>query len=136
MITPFEELLHDLNRFFELNLHVDKHNACTIQIHPDLAIQLQLDIGQENLWIFSHLIEIPPGKFRENVLKEALKANGLPDPRIGILAYLALKNTLILYQKYPLSILSGEKLSAFLGAFLEMADTWRQAIFNGQASPR
>lgn len=136
MITPFEELLHDLNRVFELNLHVDKHNACSIQIHPQLTIQLQLDLSQENLWVFAKLIEVPPGKFRENVFREALKANALPDPRIGVLCYLGLKNELALYQKYPLTILNGEKLSGFLGAFLEMADSWREAIFNGQPAPR
>src|SRR5690554_6459151 len=126
MITQFEELLHDLNRFFELNLHVDKHNACSIQIHPELTIQLQLDLTQENLWVFAKLIEVPPGKFRENVLKEALKANALAEPRVGVLCYLGLKNQLALYQKYPLTILNGEKLSGFLGAFLEMANSWRE----------
>lgn len=135
MITQFEELLSGLGKVFDLKLHIDKQHACSIQIHPHLVIQLQLDITQEHLWIFSKLIDLPPGKFRENILKEALKANALPDPRVGILSYLATTNQLALFQKYPLNILNGEKLSGFLGAFLEMGNSWREAISSGQSAP-
>src|SRR5581483_6912627 len=125
MITQFEELLHSLGQIFRLSLHIDHSHACTIQIHEAIRIQLQLDIAQENLWLFSKLIEIPPGKFRENVFRETLKANGLPDPRIATFGYLANTNHLILFQKYPLAILNGERLAGLIGAFLEMAETWR-----------
>jgi hypothetical protein len=135
MIGPFEELLHELSKVFHLDLQVDKHNACSILVHPKLVVQMQLDVSQENLWIFAKLIEIPPGKFRENILKEAMKANALPDPRTGVLAYLSATNQLVLFQKYPLIILNGERLSGFLGAFMEMADSWREAIASGQSAP-
>ncbi len=135
MTNQFEDLLHELSKVFHLELKVDRQNACSIQIHPHLIIQMQLDISQENLWIFSKLIDTPPGKFRENILKEALKANGLPDPRIATLAYLSQSNQLVLFQKYPLKILNGERLSGFLGAFVEMADQWRDAIQSGQSAP-
>ena len=135
MINPFEELLHALGKVFHLALHIDRVNACSIQVHEGLIIQLQLDASQENLWIFAKLIEVPPGKFRENVLREALKANALPDPRTGIFGYVNSTNHLALSQKYPLSVLNGERLSGFLGAFLEMADSWCTAIANGQPAP-
>src|SRR5690242_9542948 len=90
---------------------------------------------QESLWIFTKLIEIPPGKFRENILKEALKANALPDPRAAIFAYMAATNHLILFQKYPLEILTGERLAGLIGSFLETADRWKEAIASGQSSP-
>lgn len=135
MSSPFEELLGALSKVFHLALHVDRSSACSIHVHEHLTIQLQPDISQENLWIFSKLIEIPPGKFREHVLREALKANALPDPRTGIFGYLAVTNHLVLFQKYPLNLLNGERLSGFIGAFLEMADSWRQAIANGQSAP-
>jgi hypothetical protein len=135
VINQFEELLYDLGKVFHLELQVDRHNACSIQIHPHFVIQLQLDETQENLWIFSKLIDTPPGKFRENILKEALKANALPDPRIAVLGYIAPSNQLAIFQKYPLRFLNGEKLSGFLGAFMEMGDSWREAIANGQSAP-
>lgn len=135
MINQFEELLHDLGKVFHLELHIDRHNACSIQVHPRFIIQLQLDITQENLWIFSKIAETPSGSFRMSILKEALKANALPDPRVGVFGYLAGTNELALFQKFPLKILNGERLSGFLGAFMEMAESWREAIGSGQSAP-
>jgi hypothetical protein len=135
VINQFEELLHALGKVFHLPLHVDRMNACSLRVHNELVIQLQLDVAQENLWIFSKLTEIPPGKFRENVLRECLKANGLKDPRAAILGYIANTNHLALFQKYPLNILNGERLSGLIGAFLQMADSWRTAIASGQTAP-
>lgn len=135
MIGRFEELLHQLGSIFELELHVDRQNACSIQIHPRLILQLQLDTSQDNLWIFTKLAETPPGKFRENILKESLKANALPDPRPGILGFILSTNHLAQFQKYPLHILNGERLSGIIGAFVEMAETWQEAILSGQSAP-
>lgn len=135
MISQFEELLQELGRVFELELHIDRQHACSIQIRPHLVIQLQLDSSQESLWIFSKVAETPPGKFRENILKEALKSNGLPDPRPGIFGYVFALNHLALFQKYPLSILNGASLSGIIGAFLEMAESWEDAIRSGQSAP-
>lgn len=135
MIGKFEELLQALGKVFHLELHIDRFNACSIKVHDQLTIQLQLDTAQENLWIFSKLIEVPPGKFRENVLTEALKANGLPDPLPANLGYISANNALALFQKYPLSILTGKRLAGLIGSFMEMADQWRIAIDSGKAGP-
>lgn len=135
MIDAFEELLEGLGKAFHLSLTTDRNHACSIQIEDHLTIQLELDNSQENLFFFTKLIEIPPGKFRENVFRETLKANSLPDPRVGIFGYLAATNQIILYQRYPLKILNGERLAGLFGAFLEFGDIWRKAIASGQASP-
>lgn len=135
MISRFEEILDQLGHVFELKLHVDRQNACSIQITPRLIIQLQLDISQEHLWIFTKIAETPPGKFRENILKETLKANALPDPRAGIFGYILPTNQLAQFQKYPLQILNGEILGGIIGAFLEMAEIWQEAILSGQSAP-
>lgn len=135
MSSPFETLLKDLGQVFHLGLHTDRLHACTIQIDPHLKIQLQLDASQENLWIFSKLIELPAGKFRENILKNTLKENGQPDPRTAIFGYIAATNELAMFQKYPLNILNGESLSGIIGAFAEMGAHWIDAIANGETSP-
>jgi hypothetical protein len=134
VIDRFQELLNELGKVFHLQLFVDHHHACSIQI-PPLTVQLQLDPSQEHLLLFTKVIEIPPGKFRENVLKETLKANGAIDPVLGIFGYIASMNTLALYQKYPIHILNGEKLAGIFGAFFEMATTWHEAIQQGKAAP-
>ena len=106
MINRFEEILQLLGQSLNLPLQVDANNACAIQIKQNLIVQLQPDPSQEKLLIGCQIIQVPPGKFRENVLKEALKANGLPDPRVGIFAYIARNNTLFLFQEYPFDITS------------------------------
>src|SRR3990167_5179686 len=128
MASQFEELLSQLGPVFHLSLHVDKNQACSIEVHQHLIIQLQPDMAQENLFLFSKIIEIPPGKFRENVLREALKANALPDPRVGIFGYVAATNHLVLFQRYPFTMLTGERLAGLVGAFIEYGDSWHQAV--------
>lgn len=132
MTDQFEQLLHELGPFFNLQLRSDRHAACTVRIHEALQVQLQLDLTQENLLLFSEISEVAPGKFREKILLEALKTNGLPDPRVGVLCYVARNDFLALYQTYPVSLLTGEVLLGLLGPFLEMAEKWRKAIENGQ----
>jgi hypothetical protein len=136
MTDRFEELLAELGPVFGLSLHPDKIGACSIEINPHLKVQLQLDISQEKLLFFCKIIEIPPGKFRENVLKTALQYNNLPDPLAGILAYFSVTNHLIAYQSYPVLVLNRDRLAALLGAFLEMSETWYQAIKSGQSGPQ
>jgi Tir chaperone protein (CesT) family len=136
MISQFAELLKELGKVFHLELHPDQVGACSILIPPQLVIQLQLDSGQEKLFLFAKIAEIPPGKFRENILTEGLKANALPDPLAGILCYLAATNHLALYQSYPLHILNGERLASFFSNFSQMAGSWRNALLSGQSSPK
>lgn len=136
MIDPFEQILHSLGEQLGLPLHTDKNQACAIQIKHGLIVQLERDPGQERLLIASKIIEIPPGRFRENVLKEALKANALPDPRIGIFAYIAKINQLVLYQYYPFDILTAQRMMGLLGPFIQTAESWRNAIAKGSAGPQ
>ena len=135
MTNLFEQLLKELGAVFHLSLHADKIGACSLFIPPELVVQLQLDSSQENLFVFCKVIELPPGKFRENVFVEALKHNANPDPIAGILAYVAATNHLALFQNYPVSILNGERLAGLFGAFLETAENWRKAIQRGQSGP-
>lgn len=135
MIGPFQALLTELGRFLHLELHVDSVGACSLLFPSQIVIQLQFDSGQEKLFLFSKIGEIPPGKFRENILRESLKANAMRDPLPGILAYLYPTNSLVAYQSYPLFILNGERLSVFLVNFLSMVESWRTALLNGQTHP-
>jgi len=135
MLDRFNELLQGLALLLDLPLHIDKHHACAIQIQPGLIIQLQADKSQENLLIVCKVVELPPGRFRENVLKEALKANALPDPRVGTFSYLALSNHLVLFQNYPFDVLNRERVAGLLGPFIEAAGKWRTAIQQGQSKP-
>ena len=135
MTDPFETLIHQLGISLNVPLHVDRHHACTLRVHQKLNVQIQVDAALEKLWIASFICELLPGKFRENVLCEALKSNNLPDPRVGIFGYISMNNRLTLHQSYPFAPLDGEKLANYVAGFIDYADLWRETIEKGQTSP-
>jgi hypothetical protein len=135
MTDPFEALIQQLSAELKIKLQVDRNHACALKIHHKLTVQLQIDTALEKVLIASLVSEIPPGRFRENVLAEALKANNLPDPRTGILGYLSTGNRLTLHQRYPLATLDGKKLADLVAGFIDYADLWHEAIEKGQSSP-
>jgi hypothetical protein len=135
MMDRFNEILLALGEEFDLTLQADRHHACAIQIKQGLVVQLESDSAQEKLLIASQIIEVPPGKFRENVLKEALKMNALPDPLIGTFSYIAKINQLVLFQYYPFDILTAKRLAGLLGSFVQTAEKWKAAIASGNSAP-
>lgn len=135
MTDRFEELLHELGVVFRMPLHPDSLNACSLFIPPNPVIMLQLDESQEFLFLFSKIVEIPPGRFRENILAEALKANHLADPRPGNFGYLSPVNMLTLHHRFPIHLLNGERLASLIGEFLETAQEWKRAIEQGKPGP-
>ncbi|MDE3045529.1 MAG: CesT family type III secretion system chaperone [Verrucomicrobiota bacterium] len=135
MVDRFDELLKSAGKSLGIPLHTDKHHACAIQVRHGIVVQLQSDVSQEKLLIASKVAEITPGKFRENVLREALKANGMADPRVGVFAYLSATNHLVLFQYYPFDLLTGERLANMLGPFTEAVEAWHNAIVAGRPAP-
>ena len=130
----FQELLWDLGALIEVPLHIDKNHACRLLLDETLPIQMELSEERGELLIGAFLGEIPPGRFRENVLKESLKVNGAAHP-FGTFAYIDKINTLVLHTFLPAETVSGETLAAFLEGFIAEAKTWQEAISSGQLAP-
>lgn len=133
MIDPFEELLSELGNEYGISLHLDKMNACTLKINDQFHVQLECDAHQENILAVTFICDIPPGKFRENILRDALKSNE-PFPKNGTLAYSDRNNKLALFSHLRLANINGHKLAEFLNAFLEKADQWRIGVETGQTA--
>jgi hypothetical protein len=134
MIDRFEEILKELGQIIDLPLHVDKNRACMLNINQVLHVQMEPDAINDHLLIGSFLIDVPAGRFREDIFRDALKANHARD-RIGTLGYSARNNQLFFFRKLSFYELTGNKLCDFLGQFINIADSWRQAIESGQSSP-
>lgn len=130
----FQEILWDLGEIVELPLHIDKNHACNLLLDETLEVQIQMDPDEKNLIICAFLSEVPPGRFRENVLKDAMKVNHHYHP-FGSLAFHEKKNTLILHQFIPIEHLSGDKLYKILEPFAEEAEEWRTALASNQTAP-
>lgn len=127
----FESILLELGRTEVIpieNLHPDSHNSCLIRLKGGLEIQIELDKKVDFLLIGCDLGFISNGRYREEVFREALKANGLPYPRWGSFAYSQKSDHLVLFDRLHTRDLTGEKVADYLTHFLEKAFHWRDAI--------
>jgi len=133
MMDRFEELLKALGQLLNVPLHPDHKGKCRLNVNNLFHIQLDPDPAKNRLLIATFVCPVPPGKARENILKNALKTNGAPSS-LGTLAYSERTHQLALFSYLPFYELTGEKLAAFLAAFIQKADEWRMGVETGNLS--
>lgn len=129
MITShFESILEDLGKIIKIKgLKLDAVNTCQVHFPNGLNINIE-PTKKDEMLISCNLGEVPLGRYRENLFREALKANGLPYPRHGTLSYSDQSNHLILFRIFPLKELNGEKVANYLKPFMEKALIWKAAL--------
>jgi hypothetical protein len=132
-MNPFATLLDDLSPQLGIPLFPDKLGACKLNFNHVLDIQLEYESRKDQVLIASFLSDVPPGKFRENTLKDALKAN-YPFPTHGTLAFSDRNNKLTLFATFHISSLTGAKLADFLSLFKEKAMLWKKAVESGNTA--
>ena len=125
-------LLEELGVVLKISLKPDKNNCCLLKFKNGAQVQMEMDSRSENVVMVSELGQLSQGRYRENILKEALKANGLPAPQTGIFAYSKKKESLLLTDQLAMEELSGLKLAEHISLFMQKADLWREAIVAGQ----
>lgn len=131
----FSLLLEDLSKYLSLNLRPDENNSCLINIKDKVEVQIELDPSETFLIIGAVLGELPPGKFREDSLLSALKANARPYPILGIFAYSKKANSLVLFEKLELEVFNTENILSLLTPFIKKAVTWKDALEKGNSAP-
>jgi hypothetical protein len=135
MIDRFEELIKELGMNINIpTLAPDKHRICRLNINNILHIQIEPDQSRERVLLATFICDLPPGKFRERALKEALKANS-DTLGSGYLGFCERTDQLALHLHLPLYNLTGEKLAGHLTKFIEKADSWRVAVETGSPLP-
>jgi hypothetical protein len=134
-MNAFLDILYKLSHETGLKLYPDHHGVCKLLIGNRTTIQLEMDPNGEKLLIGSVIIEIPLGKFREEVLKHALVANSTEYPYYGYLCYIQRINSLALYDTLSLRDLSGEALLNYIEQFAEKSEKWKSAIESGRPGP-
>ena len=118
LIDRLTSCLEDLSKLLDIELKPDNNHSCLIKIKDKLEVQLELDReNQDYLIIGSLLGELPSGKFREEILFSALKANARSYPRIGSFAYSTKLNNLVLYELLNLNQISPETILSILTSF-------------------
>ncbi len=128
----FETILADLGTIMHISLSPDSHNACQIKAANGLMVHIEPDSSGERIMFVSDLGSVPQGRYRENLFREALKANGLPLPRQGLFAYSKKKDSLLLFDSLILEDLTGQHVADFLKSFMQKAELWRSAIPKGE----
>lgn len=131
----YAELLHDAGALLNVPLQPDTKRACRIGVDGKIHLQLQEEENKDRILIATYICEIPPGKFRENVLKETLKENEI-FPRLGTFGYSERQNKLALFSYVYFLGLSADTFVDFVGSFLEKALSWKTAIETGQLPRR
>ncbi|MBA3238551.1 MAG: CesT family type III secretion system chaperone [Parachlamydiaceae bacterium] len=129
--SPIGALLDELGKSSVLSLgalHLNSQNTCLIRLASGLNLQFEMDKYEKNLIIGSVLGEVQRGKYRNDLFREALKANGLPPPRYGTLAFSSQTESLVLHDFLDMRDLRAEQLAEYLVPFLEKAKIWQEAI--------
>lgn len=128
----FTSLLDELSIPMKIkDLKPDSNNSCLIKFKTGVEIQLELDTSEEFLLIGTSFGPLRPGRYRENIFREALKANGMPAPRYGIFAYSKKADNLIMFDKLHLKDLTGMKIFDHIKPFTEKALVWKEALARG-----
>ncbi len=123
-------LISELGRLINIpNLKVDETGFCIIN-YPAMGFSLELtaDSSFSFLKIFLQLGDVNRGRYREEVLHEALRANYLPFPRYGNFGYNSSNNQLVLWDLLPLKELSAADLAEYLTKFLPKGFEVKQAL--------
>ncbi len=131
IVDFFESLLAEFGKLINLPLRLDKHGACLLRINETLRVQIEWNFSKQAVLIASLLGELPPGKYREEMLKEGLKAN-TDEKRLGDFCYAEKTGELCLFAYLPQENLSGESLLLFLNDFIPFASGWQKAVETGQ----
>ncbi|CDZ80696.1 Tir chaperone protein (CesT) [Candidatus Rubidus massiliensis] len=132
-IKAFSNILNDLAPLLGIpELTLDEKNACVIEFNKEIKIQLEILKDHSGLLIATKIGTVPPGKFRENLFKEALKVNNIPPPRKGVFAFSKKNDLLILYDKVFLKNLQIDQLAKKIIKMQETAKVWKDALEKGE----
>ena len=134
-MTNFHDLIHELGEYMGEEFKVDANGSITLRINETLKVQIELEPTGERIILTSMIIEIPPGKFRETILKDSLKANFLAEDKIGTLSYLEKENVLVLFQFLEARSITKEILHENLLELIDRAQKWHSAIEAGRSAP-
>lgn len=131
--NAFESLLSELARSLDIKeLRPDSNNSCLIHFQNGTEVQIEPFARGEDLLLVIDLGVVAKGRYREEVFREALKANGLPWPRHGVFCHSDQSDHLLLYKLMPLKDLNGERIASFMGPFLEKGTKWKEHLERGE----
>lgn len=134
-MNNFESLIHELGDLIDLPLTLDRHRSCHLVLDDQLHLQIEHHSLKNAVMVAALIAPLPPGAFRENVLKDALKANHTFAPHRGAFAYIEKTTFLTLFDYLGEKELTAQYLLDRLTQLKEDALQWQSAISAGRTSP-
>jgi len=134
-MEKFRQILYDFGDLVAEELYIDDQGVCRLFLNEKFPLQLELDQSEEMLIMISSIAEVPPGKFREQVMKEAMKENELMRGKDGVLGYVLQRNMLTFHYQYPLEQVTGTFLADLLETLIPKIEAWYDALARGSAGP-
>ena len=129
----FSEILEILSKHLDMRLEPDTDSTCVLLVNETFEVHIEL-FSDDQILFASFLHAVPPGKFREEIMMQTLKANSL-FPSYATFAYNELNNQLTLFHLLPVRDITGEILTLHAGQFIETAAAWVEAINQGRLPP-
>lgn len=128
--SAFDSLLQELGTSLNIKgLGLDDKNTCLIRFPSNLEVYIEPSSrSNDEVLLYTKIGQLPLSRYREEVLREALKANGFPYPRYGTFAFSENNEQLVLFQYFPLKNLTGERLADFLNIFMKRALAWKEQL--------
>ncbi len=128
----YETLLEEVGGILGVSLYPDSNNSCLVKLESGLEVQLEMDRTGNNFIVGVDLGPVPPGQYREQLFKEALRSNGFPPPRLGVFAFSETNGHVVLFESLPAQQLNGEQVAFTLAPLAEKALKWQEAISTGE----
>lgn len=134
-MSTYKNLIAELSLRLKKQIYPNLNNIVVLLIENRVKIHIETDSLGEIVIIGAFITELPPGKFREHILKDALKANYNVKNCPGILSYMGKENILTLHSTFALEALTIETLIQCLKHLTKRARLWQDAIEEGKSSP-
>jgi Tir chaperone protein (CesT) family len=130
--SQFGAILKEFEAFLKCPLEPDLNDSCLIKMKKmGISIQLEMD-RYGKLLIGCRVGALPMSRFRENMIKQALKSNEATLPSTGIFGFSHKSSQLILFLHLNPDTLTNDQILAVMPPFIAKAKLWADAIAKGE----
>ena len=131
-MAELDNLLEELGIAFDMGkIEPTREGLCKLVIHEKLDFYIEPSGVPGSILVFTEVGIIPDSPYRRELFEAALRWNGGPPPKFGVLGFSPRENSLVLSARLEFEGLNGERLHDYI---LEMAVTgmsWHDAIEKG-----
>lgn len=132
-MNKFETLIADAGDILGTGLYAERGSICKIFVNQSFHVNIEYKENKDLILIASMIAELPAGRFRELVLKEALRLNdSFPNP--GVFSYCQRNNHLAFFKHISITQLSAEKFADQIEQFVDFCEKWKDALSSGNLS--